>query len=65
MATTKIGDTDTYEVTDFVLSMPHLRYQVTFIKGKARVTAREGCTTHEWDRHAIGAVEQALVLGGI
>lgn len=54
--------TDVYEVVDFVQSMPNLRYQVTFLKGKVRVISREGCVGPEWDRHAISAAQSALIL---
>lgn len=49
-----------FQVTDFVKSMPNLRYTVTRVKGELIVTAREGCTEAQWDQHAIRAVKSAI-----
>ncbi len=62
MSVKEIG-TDNYEVSEFVQAMPHLTYTVTFEKGTAHVTARSGCTTKEWDQHAIQTVQAFLVTG--
>jgi hypothetical protein len=58
---TQIGE-DTYEVSDFVDSMPHLRFDVTFVNDEARVTAREGTLANAWDRQAIEAVKFYLLV---
>jgi hypothetical protein len=53
---------ETFEVSGFVQSMTNLVYEVTFTSNEARVTARSGCTDETWDKHAISAVQSALIL---
>ena len=61
---TRIED-NVYEVEDFVRSLPHLRYQVSFGNNIGRVTVREGCTSTEWDKHAISAVQFSLITSSV
>ena len=53
--------TDLYQVSSFVACMPHLVFEVFFEHNEARVVSREGCTGTSWDRHAIQAVQAALI----
>ena len=65
MATVKKVSGDRFEVSNFVMSMTHLRHEVLFEKGEPRVVARTGCIGPEWDRHAISAVQTALIRGEV
>ncbi len=61
---TRIGE-NLYEVTGFVQSMPHLCYQVIFEKNTPRVVMREGCSLDTWDRHAVQALQYALITAEV
>jgi hypothetical protein len=57
----KVGK-DRFAVSGFLQSMPDLTYEVFFQGNTPRVVAREGCTGDEWDKHAISAVQAALIM---
>lgn len=63
MAVAKVGN-DTFEVRNFLQSMCHLVYVVHFKGNEASVISRTGCTSTEWDQHAIAAVQSYILLGG-
>jgi len=60
-----LGD-DKYEVSDFSWSLPQLVYVVRFFGNEAAVIERRhlpsGESGRDFDRHAIGAVQSALMM---
>lgn len=56
---------DRFEVRDFVGVMVNLSYEVMFDKHGPRVISRSGCSDNTWDRHAISAVQHALITGEV
>ncbi len=56
---------DRFEISSFVMPMPHLVYEVEFFGGKAHVVSREGFIGTDWDGQAIQGVQMALVAGAV
>lgn len=57
-----LGD-DTYEVKDFLQSMPLVSCKVKFVGNDARVIERTNTCDATYDRHAIQAVQFHLITG--
>lgn len=57
-----LGD-DTYEVKNFLRSMPLVSCKVKFIGDDARVIERNNTCDTVYDRHAIQAVQFYLISG--
>lgn len=63
MVQIKNVDIDTYEVSGFLQSLPHVTCTVQFDASEAYVVARSGICEKTYDQHAIQAVQSALIDG--
>lgn len=65
MARVKRITEDRYEISDFLLSLPHVTLVVEFRGDSAAVIDRTGTTETRWDAGAIRDVQKALLAGAV